>query len=404
MGRDSRADSSYTFLVMTLITNTDALRVFCAPLHSEPFITVDTEFMREKTYWPQLCLVQIGGPDAAVAVDPLAEGMDLTPLYELLDNRNVTKVFHAARQDLEIFLHLSNRLPAPLFDTQIAAMVCGFGESVGYEHLVSKLANARLDKGSRFTDWAMRPLSDRQIKYAMADVTHLRVAYQKLRDQLECENRTQWIEEEMEVLRDPATYRPDPMQIYHRIKGKKGNGRFLAVLRELAAWREREAQYRDIPRNRVLRDEILVEIAHHTPETPKTLSRTRGLSEKAAHGLTGSAILDAVKRGLKTPREQWPQLPARPDLPRGIGPTSDLLKVLLKKVSEDANVAGRLIASSAEVDLIAGLGENANVPALGGWRRKIFGKDALRLRAGELALAIRGNQLIIREISDQLAE
>ena len=236
MGRDSRADSSYTFLVMTLITNTDALRVFCAPLHSEPFITVDTEFMREKTYWPQLCLVQIGGPDAAVAVDPLAEGMDLTPLYELLDNRNVTKVFHAARQDLEIFLHLSDRLPAPLFDTQIAAMVCGFGESVGYEHLVSKLANARLDKGSRFTDWAMRPLSDRQIKYAMADVTHLRVAYQKLRDQLECENRTQWIEEEMEVLRDPATYRPDPMKIYQRIKGKKSNGRFLAVLRELAAW------------------------------------------------------------------------------------------------------------------------------------------------------------------------
>ena len=389
---------------MTLITNTDALRAFCAPLHSEPFITVDTEFMREKTYWPQLCLVQIGGPDSAVAVDPLADGMDLTPLYELFDDRDVIKVFHAARQDLEIFLHLRNRIPAPLFDTQVAAMVCGFGESVGYEQLVSKLANARLDKGSRFTDWAMRPLSDRQLSYALADVTHLRVAYQKLRDRLERESRAQWIEEEMEVLSDPATYRPDPMRVYQRVKGKSGNGRFLSMLRELAAWREREAQRRDVPRNRVLRDEILVEIAHHTPETHQALSRTRGLGDKAARGPMGNAILDAVKRGLKTPKDQWPQPPTRPVVPRGIGPTADLIKVLLKKVSEDANVAGRLIASSAEVDLIAGFGENANVPALRGWRREIFGEDALRLRAGELALAIKGKQLTVREIIDQAAE
>ena len=389
---------------MTLITNTDALRAFCAPLHSEPFITVDTEFMREKTYWPQLCLVQIGGPDAAIALDPLADGMDLTPVYELFDDRDVTKVFHAARQDLEIFLHLGDRLPEPLFDTQVAAMVCGFGESVGYEQLVLKLANARLDKGSRFTDWAMRPLSDRQISYAMADVTHLRVAYEKLRDQLERENRTKWIEEEMEVLRDPATYRPDPREVYQRIKGKKSNGQFLSVLRELAAWRELEAQRRDVPRNRVLRDEILLEIAHHTPTNSQTLRRTRGLGEKAAHGPIGSAILDAVKRGLKTPKAQWPQLPTRPELPRGIGPTADLIKVLLKKVSEDANVAGRLIASSADVDLIAGLGENADVLALRGWRREIFGKDALRLRAGELALAIKGKQSTVQEIIEEVVD
>ncbi len=386
---------------MTLIADTDALRAFCAPLHSEPFITVDTEFMREKTYWPQLCLVQIGGLNAAVAIDPLADGIDLTPVYELFDDRNVTKVFHAARQDLEIFLHLGDRLPTPLFDTQVAAMVCGFGESVGYEQLVSKLANARLDKGSRYTDWAMRPLSERQISYALDDVTHLRIVYQKLRDQLERQNRTQWIEEEMEILRDPATYRPDPMQVYQRIKGKKGNGRFLSVLRELAAWREREAQRRNVPRNRVIRDETLVEIAHHTPEKRQTLARTRGLGEKTAHGPMGSAILNAVKQGLKIPKDQWPQLPARPDLPRGIGPTADLIKVLLKKVSEDANVAGRLIASSAEVDLIAGLGESADVSALSGWRREIFGEDALRLRAGKLALTIKGNKLTVQGIINQ---
>ncbi|MEK9723997.1 MAG: ribonuclease D [Rhodospirillaceae bacterium] len=388
---------------MTLITDPAALGAFCASLHDEPFITVDTEFMREKTYWPQLCLVQVGGPDDAVAVDPLADGMDLTPLYDLFDNPNVIKVFHAARQDLEIFLHLSDRLPTPVFDTQVAAMVCGFGESVGYEQLVAKLAGAKLDKGSRFTDWAARPLSDRQITYALADVTHLRVAYRKLRDRLDRENRTAWIEEEMEVLRNPATYRPDPNEVYTRIKGRKGNGKFLAVLRELAAWRELEAQRRDVPRNWVLRDETLIEIAHHTPKTSEALGRSRGLGDKAAHGPMGKAILDAVNRGLETPKADWPQPPDRPDLPRGIGPVSDLLKVLLKKVAEDTHVAGRLIASSADVDQIAGLGEATSVPALRGWRREIFGADALKLRAGELALAVDGNRLVVRDATVQRA-
>jgi len=381
-----------------MITNSQALRDFCAPLHDEPFVTVDTEFMREKTYWPQLCLVQVGGPEEAVAIDPLADGMDLTPLFDLFDNQNVTKVFHAARQDLEIFLHIADRLPVPVFDTQVAAMVCGFGESVGYEQLVAKLANARLDKGSRFTDWAARPLSERQITYALADVTHLRVAYKKLRDRLERENRTAWIEEEMQILRAPATYRPDPAEVYQRIKGRKGHGKFLAVLRELAAWREEEAQRRDVPRNRVLRDETLVEIAHHTPEKPDALSRTRGLGDKAAHGPMGSAVLAAVKRGLAVPKAEWPVAPSRPDLPRGIGPIADLLKVLLKKVAEETNVAGRLIASSADVDLIAGLGEAADVAALRGWRREIFGADALKLQAGDLALSIDGNRLVVRDL------
>ena len=390
-------------VTMILITDTASLSDFCAPLHDEPYITVDTEFMREKTYWPILCLIQVGGADEAAAIDPLAEGMDLSPLYDLFDNQDVIKVFHAARQDLEIFLHLTDRLPTPLFDTQVAAMVCGFGESVGYEQLVAKLANARLDKGSRFTDWSIRPLSDRQLTYALADVTHLRIAYEKLRDRLERENRTAWIEEEMKVLSKHTTYRPDPMDVYKRIKGRKGNGKFLAVLRELAAWRENEAQRRDLPRNRVLRDETLVEIAHHTPDSPKALSRSRGLGDKAAHGPMGSAILAAVAKGTSLPRAEWPEPPARPDLPRGIGPISDLLKVLLKKVSEDTHVAGRLIASSAEVDLIAGFGAEADVPAMRGWRREIFGEDALKLRSGDLALSVDGTNLVISELPSRSA-
>ena len=383
---------------MTLICDLKTLCDFCAPLHEEPFITIDTEFMREKTYWPQLCLVQIGAKNTAAAIDVLADGMDLKPVFDLLRNKKVTKVFHAARQDLEIFLHLSGKLPEPFFDTQVAAMVCGFGDAVGYEPLVAKLANAQVDKGSRFTDWSARPLSERQINYALADVTHLRVAYDKLHTRLKQENRTHWIEEEMNILRDPSTYQPDPKKVYQRIKGKKGKGSFLIVLRELAAWREIEAQRRNVPRNRVLRDESLIEIAHHTPDKPKNLSRTRGLSEKIANGPMGYAILNTVREALKIPEEQWPEPPPRQNLPSGTGPTSNLLKVLLKKVSEETNVAGKLIASSADLDLIAGFGKEADVPALRGWRNEIYGSDAIRLRAGELALAINDHKLIIHEI------
>ncbi len=383
---------------MTLITDFTALNDFCALLHEEPFITVDTEFMREKTYWPQLCLVQIGGSKITAAIDTLAPDMDLTPLFDLFDNQKVMKVFHAARQDLEILFHLSGRLPIPIFDTQVAAMVCGFGDTVGYEQLVAKLANAQVDKGSRFTDWSVRPLSTRQINYALADVTHLRIAYSKLHARLERENRTKWIDEELRILCDPETYRPDPMQVYHRIKGKRGNGRFLAVLQELAAWREREAQRRNVPRNRVLRDQTLLEIAHQMPDNLQALIRTRGLSERVATGPIGSAILEALDRALKIPKDQWPQPPVRPTLPSGIAPTSDLLKVFLKKVSEDSNVAGRLIASAADIELIAGLRENANVSALHGWRREIFGADAIRLCNGELALTINDNQLTVKKM------
>lgn len=382
---------------MTLITDTKSLAAFCDSVANTEFIAVDTEFMRETTYWPQLCLVQVAGPERHAAIDPLADGIDLAPLFELMLDPSLVKVFHAARQDLEIFLHLMDAVPTPIFDTQVAAMVCGFGESVGYDHLISKLTKIRLDKGPRFTDWSLRPLSQRQIDYALADVIHLRPAYEKLIARLERDGRRPWIEEEMAVLDEPTTYIIDPMRAYERIKTRGGSGRFLAVLRELAAWRELEARRRDVPRNRVLRDETLAEIAHHTPTTAEALAKSRGLGSKAAHGPMGEQILKAVERGCQTPECEWPNPPTKPDLPRGIGPITDLLKVLLKKVSEDTHVAGRLIANSADVELIAGLGDDAGVAALKGWRREIFGNDALKLRAGELALAVDGTNLVIEE-------
>jgi ribonuclease D len=378
---------------MPIITDTRALADFCGRLKSTDFITVDTEFMREKTYWPILCLVQVAGPDEAKAIDALADGIDLTPLFELMADESVLKVFHAARQDLEIFHHLAGRLPAPVFDTQVAAMVCGFGDSVGYEALVTKLVNAKIDKGSRFTDWTLRPLSDRQIVYALDDVTHLRPAYGKLAKKLHANGRESWLEEEMAVLADPNIYTGNPDGAFRRIKARSTSTRMLAVLKELAAWRELEAQRRDVPRNRVLRDEALIEIAHHTPTTPEQLARTRGLGDKLAHGNYGRKILDGVKRGQAVPEEDCPQPQGKPKLPRGLGPVTDLLKVLLKMKSEDSDVAGKLLASAADIELLAAFGEDADIRALKGWRREVFGEDALKLRAGALSLSIKGKKL-----------
>jgi len=380
---------------MPLITDTETLTRFCADLRQTDYVTVDTEFIRETTFWPVLCLVQVGGPDDARAVDALAPGIDLQPLFDLLADETVLKVFHAARQDLEIFHHMMGQLPAPLFDSQVAAMVCGFGDQVGYETLIRKLTKIELDKGSRFTDWAARPLSDRQIKYAMADVTHLRPAYEKLARKLERTGRTPWVAEEMAILENPATYDPDPRDAYKRIKSRGAKGQTLAVLRELADWREGEARRVDVPRNRILRDEALVEIAHHTPKNAEALGRTRGLGKRMAEGRGGEAILAAVKRGLDLDRDDWPKSADRPKLPHGIGPMADLIKVLLKLRAEDAEVASRLIASADDVERIAGLGEDADVRALTGWRRQVFGDDALRLKRGEIALAVRGKRLVV---------
>jgi len=372
---------------MILISDTATLTAFCQKLARAEFITVDTEFMREKTYWPQLCLVQLGGPDEAAAIDPMAEGIDLAPLYELMQNTKVLKVFHAARQDIEIFLHLSGKVPAPLFDTQVAAMVCGFGDSVSYETLATQLARARIDKSMRFTDWSRRPLTDKQLHYALSDVTHLRIAYEKLKARLERDGRAEWVAEEMAQLADPKTYIVEPDEAWRRLKSRSSSPRFLMVLKELAAWREREARDKDLPRQRMLKDDSLMEIAAQAPTSVDELAHTRGLSRNAAEGKMGAALLAAVSRALSTPEDQWPQPMERVELPRGLGPVVDLLKVLLKLKGDQHDVAQRLIASSSDLEWIAA-DDNADVPAMHGWRRGLFGDDALKLKHGQLGLAL----------------
>lgn len=375
---------------MSLIADAAGLAAFCQRLKGAPYITVDTEFMREKTYWPQLCLIQVAGPDEAYAIDPLAPDMDLSPLFEILVDPSILKVFHAARQDVEIFLHLSGRVPTPLFDTQVAAMVCGFGDAVSYETLATQLARARIDKSMRFTDWSARPLTEKQLHYALSDVTHLRPVYEKLRRRLDREGRIDWLTQEMAILADPHTYQVDPEEAWRRLKPRSSSPKFLMVLKELAAWREREAQDRDLPRQRVVRDETLMEIAAHAPSSAEDLTRTRGLSKGQAEGRHGAAMLDAIKRALSAPEISWPQPPERHELPRGLGPVVDLLKVLLKLKCDQHDVAQKLIANSSDLDLIAA-DDDASVPALSGWRRAIFGEDALKLKHGHIALALAAN-------------
>lgn len=370
---------------MPIIADNQELAAFCARLSSAPYITVDTEFMREKTYFPQLCLVQVAGPDEAHAIDPLAPGIDLKPLFGLLADTRVLKVFHAARQDIEIFLYLSGAIPTPLFDTQVAAMVCGFGDAVSYETLASQLAKARIDKSMRFTDWSLRPLTEKQVQYALADVTHLRVAYEKLVRKLEKNGRLEWLGEEMAVLTEPGTYRTNPEDAWRRLKPRSSSPKFLAVLKELAAWREREAQERDIPRQRMLRDEALMEIAAHHPTNAVELSRTRGLGKGLVEGKMGAALLEAVQRGLALPEDQIPKPPERVELPRGLGPVVDLLKVLLKMKCDEHGVAQKLVANTSDIEAIAA-DDNADVAVMHGWRRELFGEDALALKHGRLGL------------------
>lgn len=385
---------------MTLIAETAALAEFCRRQRQADFIAIDTEFMRDRTYWPQLCLVQIAGPDEAAAIDSLAPGIDLTPLTELLAEPKLVKVFHAARQDVEIFFHLTGRIPAPLVDTQVAAMVCGFGNSVSYETLAGKLTGARIDKSSRFTDWAQRPLTDRQLLYALADVTHLRPAYEHLKRRLDKTGRSGWVAEEMAVLTNPATYDLDPQEAWRRIKFRNDKPRAFAVLREVAAWREEEARRRDLPRGRIVKDETLAEIAAHAPTDIEHLSRCRGFSRSQAESKQGAAILAAVGRALALPIEECPVPPPRRDLPAGLGPITDLLRVLLKLRSENHDVAPKLLASADDLELIAA-DDEADVPALSGWRREIFGADALALKHGRLALTSNGRRVKLVPIGTQ---
>ena len=382
---------------ITPISSSDALAEFCEKQRNSDYITVDTEFLRDRTYWPQLCLVQIAGSDESAAIDTLARDIDLAPLYDLMADRELLKVFHAGRQDVEIFFHRMGSIPEPLFDTQVAAMVCGFGDQVGYEALISKLVGARIDKSSRFTDWSHRPLSQKQLKYALADVTHLRPAYEKLADTLEESGRTHWLDQEMDILMDPETYRLDPENAWRRIKSRNKNKRFHAILRELAAWREREAQNRDIPRNRIMRDDAILEIAAQAPGSSEDLKRMRAVPKGYVNGEKSADILDAVKRGKEVPEANLPRLEKTSPRPPKIGPVSDLLKVLLKHVTETQDVAPRLIASADDLDRIAA-DDNADVPALKGWRRELFGAQALDLKAGRVALTAKGSQTKIIKI------
>ena len=379
---------------MSLISNSKDLKTFCATIKKAKFITVDTEFIRERTYWSRLCLIQVAGPDDAVAIDPLAEGMDLTPLYDIFLDKKVLKVFHACRQDLEIFFkEMNGKLPTPIFDTQVAAMVCGFGDQVSYEMLVNTFLKKHLDKSSRFTDWAQRPLSTKQLKYALGDVTHLRVIYEKLSAKIEKQKRGTWIKNEVKKLSDKENFITRPEEAWERIKLPSHKPRTLGVLREIAAWREQLAQSADVPRGRILKDEALAELALHAPASKEELGKMRGMQHGFAESDKGAQLLAAIKRGLEAPEKSLPTREPRAHFPPGLAPTIDLLRVLLKLKSEEHGVASKLLASASDIELIAAYGKEADVPAMSGWQFKVFGKEALDLRDGKLALAIENNQL-----------
>ena len=380
---------------MTLITDNSSLAEFCGRMRGERFVTIDTEFMRDRTYYPKLCLVQVAGEQEAVAIDPLAPGLDLAPLLAVLADPAVLKVMHAARQDLEIFFHLG-QLPAPFFDTQVAAMVCGFGEEVAYDTLVSKLAGAHLDKSSRFTDWSRRPLSEAQIRYALGDVTHLRVIYEKLAGRIAQEGRTSWVEEELQALLDPNLYRQPPEDAWRRLKLRTRDARFVAIVQALAAWREREAQRRDLPRARILRDDLLMEVAANRPQSVEEL---KALDRVNLDRESVAGVVAAIKSAMALPKGALPAVPEPVVLPRGVGPTVDLLRVLLKYRSEESGVAQRLLANTAELEAIA-VDDEAEVPALHGWRREIFGADALALKAGRLALGMRDRKPVVIRLDE----
>ena len=373
---------------MTPITDNDALVAFCQKLSSAPFIAVDTEFMRETTYWPKLCLIQAASEHEAAVIDPLAPGLDLAPFLALLADETIVKVFHAARQDVEIF-HNLGQIPRPLFDTQIAGMAAGFGEQIAYDALVRQMLKEDVDKSSRFTDWARRPLSESQLVYALGDVTHLAKLYPKLRDRLEREGRIAWVSEEMKALTDPAFYDLDPEKAWRRLKPRKFTPKYLAVFKAVAAWRERTAQTRDQPRSRILKDDAIDEIATQTPTDADGFNRLRAVPKGFAGSRFGPELIDVIRAVLKDPEAHAPVIERGPPPAQNQGAIVELLKVLLKARSEDAGVASKLIATVSDLEKIAA-DDRSTVGALTGWRREVFGEDALRLKRGELALVLDG--------------
>ncbi|MDP4022257.1 ribonuclease D [Methylobacterium sp. NEAU 140] len=382
---------------MDLISDTPALRDVCARLAAQPFVTVDTEFMRETTYYPKLCLIQMAAPDGtAVLVDPLAKGLDLKPFIDLMADESVVKVFHSARQDLEIVWLLGEILPHPFFDTQVAAMVCGYGDSVSYEQLVNDVAKAKIDKSSRFTDWSRRPLSEAQLAYALSDVTHLVKVYEALVADLLRTDRGAWLDEEMAVLTSPETYRADPAEAWRRLSGRMRKPREIAVLMEVAAWREAEAQARNVPRGRVLKDEAVIDVASAAPRSVEALGRLRTIPAGFERSRTGADILAAVDRGLARDTAEI-RLPERVRRSGGNGALVELLKVLLKAVSEAEGVAPKIIATVDDLEAVAD-DDEADVPVLQGWRRGLFGEKALALKHGRLALSAQAGRVTVRDL------
>jgi ribonuclease D len=371
---------------MELITSTPVLAAFCERAAKHDFVTVDTEFLRETTYWPKLCLVQAATADEAVLIDPLADGLDLSPFFVLLADKRVTKVFHAARQDIEIFVKLAGKVPENIFDTQVAASVCGFGDSVSYDNLVRSITNVELDKSSRFTDWSARPLSEKQKVYALADVTHLRDIYEALVKQVDATNRWDWVEDELEILRSISTYVVEPEEAWERLRTKLNRPRDIAALKSLAAWRERRAQETDQPRSRILKDDALVELAMQRPQSPEAFDKLRAVQRGYGRSGAASEIIALMREVEALSKSSLPPSPERYRGPSPKGAVGDLVRVLLKAVSEEHGVAARIIATSDDIDALV-LDDNADVPALKGWRRKLFGDKALAIKHGKIGLA-----------------
>lgn len=388
---------------MSLVTTTEDLTRACARFARHPFVTVDTEFLRETTFWPKVCVIQIASDDEAIAIDTLADGIDLAPFFDLMRNEAVVKVFHAARQDIEIVWNLAKTIPVPLFDTQVAAMVCGFGDQVSYGELVQSVCRVAVDKSSRFTDLSRRPLSDAQIAYALADVTHLRDVYRALLAKLEKTGRIDWLADEMVGLTATSTYEQHPDNAWERFRHRARKPRDLAVLMELAAWREREAQSKDVPRSRILKDDVMIEVALAAPRTAEGLGNLRAFPRGMERSRSGADIIAAVERGLARDPGDLPKIERDRRPGAATGATVELLKVLLRQVSEKHGVAAKMIATVDDLEAIAG-DDAADVAALRGWRREIFGLKALELKRGKLALTVERGRVITLEWQDTAVE
>lgn len=378
---------------MNLITTTQGLEEAVAQLSKSDFVTVDTEFIRETTFWPELCLIQMASADTTALVDALAPGIDLAPFFALMADTGITKVFHAARQDIEIIFHLGNLIPEPVFDTQIAAMVCGFGDAISYDQLVARITGVHLDKSSRFTDWRRRPLSEKQLDYALADVTHLRDVYLYLQSRLQQEGRTDWVGEEIRILTARETYDTHPDDAWKRLKIRLRKPVELAVLQKVAAWRERAARERNVPRGRVLKDDTIQEIAQQQPRDAEALSRLRTIPKGWERSSHAQGLVEAINEALNIPKENLPRLPKHHNAPEGTGAAADVLKLLLKIIAEDHGVAAKVIASSDDIEQIALKGDAANVPALQGWRRELFGEKALQMIDGKIGIKFENRKI-----------